>query len=277
VKETQRLFSQIELLPPSPALLPKLLPALADVNANFDKVVDLIELDPALTAKLLQICNSAFFGSSSPVTDVRQAVHLAGYQAVYLLVAMINGGECFKMPPLAGLDAKQLWHHSVTAAFGAKCVAESAHFESGSIFTAGLLHDIGKIVLARARGSEYGELLASARQTNTPLAQVENAAYGYSHADAGACLLERWQLPAPLVEGVRYHHDLSAAPAEMQPVTACVCLGNLLAHSEGQPISAENGEFKAALDKLRLSPNEIENWQNQMSTYESMIAMMTEV
>ena len=77
MKETQSLFSKIEVLPPSPSLLPKLLPALADVNANFDEVVDLIELDPALTAKLLQICNSAFFGAANPVTDVRQAVNQA--------------------------------------------------------------------------------------------------------------------------------------------------------------------------------------------------------
>jgi len=91
MKEVQELFSKIEVLPPSPSLLPKLLPALADVNANFDEVVEIIELDPALTAKLLQICNSAFFGPANPVTEVRQAVNQAGYQSVYLLVAMLNG------------------------------------------------------------------------------------------------------------------------------------------------------------------------------------------
>src|SRR5580693_6187733 len=111
MNEVQKLFSKIEVLPPSPSLLPKLLPALTDVNANFDEIVEMIELDPALTAKLLQICNSAFFGPANPVSEVRQAVNQAGYQSVYLLVAMLNGSECFQAPEVPGVNSKLLWKH----------------------------------------------------------------------------------------------------------------------------------------------------------------------
>src|SRR5580692_4947418 len=124
MKDIRELFAKIEFLPPSPSLIPKLLPALADLNSNFDEVVNLIELDPALTAKLLQICNSAFFGSANPVEDVRQAVSQAGYQSVALLAAMIDGGQSFRPLEVPGLSSKVLWKHSVTSAFAAKAVAE---------------------------------------------------------------------------------------------------------------------------------------------------------
>jgi len=92
------LLDKVEVLPLSPALLAKLLPKLSDVDTNFDEVVEIIAYDPALTSKLLQICNSAFFGTDSDVSTVAEAVNRVGYQSVYLLVAMINGSNCFPTP-----------------------------------------------------------------------------------------------------------------------------------------------------------------------------------
>ncbi len=275
MKEVQKLFSKIEFLPPSPSLLPKLLPALADVNANFDQVVNMIELDPALTAKLLQICNSAFFGAGNPVSDVRQAVNQAGYQAVYLLVAMLNGNECFQSPEVPGLNSKHLWRHCVTTAYGTKAVAESVDLEGGLLFTAGLLHDIGKVVLARARGTEYGLLLIRAAQAHTPSYQAEMAAFGYTHADVGGTLLERWALPAPLVAGVRYHHQPGAAPGDTGRIAACVALGNFLAHANERSAVLEDPDFKSALTLLGLDGSEVENWQKSMIKHQQIIDTMT--
>ncbi|HEY4417056.1 MAG TPA: HDOD domain-containing protein [Verrucomicrobiae bacterium] len=274
MKEVQKLFSKIEFLPPSPSLLPKLLPALADVNANFDQVVDMIELDPGLTAKLLQICNSAFFGAGNPVSDVRQAVNQAGYQAVYLLVAMLNGNECFQSPEVPGLNSKHLWRHSVTTAYGTKIVAESVDLEGGLLFTSGLLHDIGKVVLARARGTEYGLLLIRAAQAHTPAHQAEMTAFGYTHADVGGTLLERWALPAPLVAGVRYHHRPANAPEDSRHIAACVTLGNYLAHAETQPAVLEDPDFKSTLTLLGLDSGEVEHWQSCLVEFREMIDTM---
>ena len=95
MEKIRKLLDKVEVLPLSPALLPKLLSKLSDVDTNFDEVVEIIAFDPALTSKLLQICNSAYFGQESEVNSVAEAVSRVGYQSVYLLVAMINGSNCF--------------------------------------------------------------------------------------------------------------------------------------------------------------------------------------
>lgn len=277
MNEVQKLFSKVDVLPPSPSLLPKLLPALTDVNANFDEVVELIELDPALTAKLLQICNSAFFGSTTPVTEVREAVNQAGYQAVYLLVAMLDGGECFNAPEVPGLNSKILWRHSVTTAYATKAVAESADLEGGMMFTAGLLHDIGKIMLARARNTEYGLLLIRSAQAQTPAYVSENSAYGYNHADVGAALLERWKLPGPLVAGVRFHHEPAKAAGDQRRLAACVYLGNFLAHAEEHPEVLDNPDFKLTLAMLSFTDEDVKGWQKSLERSRSVIDSMTRV
>ena len=272
----QKLFASIEILPPSPSLLPKLLPAMADVNSNFDEVVDMISLDPALTAKLLQICNSAFFGPVDPVMDVREAVNQVGYQAVYLLVSMINGGECFQVPEVPGVDGKQLWKHSVIAGHAAKFIAESAGLEAGMLFTAGLLHDIGKVVLARAYGKDYGLMLLRAAQAGTPAFQSEITAFQFSHAEVGACLMERWKLPAPLVAGVRFHHHPVFAPTEkLRRIAACVSLSDLIAHGQDRPLVINDLPFTSALDLLGLESWEVDGWQSRLGDCQSLIEMMS--
>ncbi len=162
MEKIRKLLDSVEVLPLSPALLPKLLPKLSDVDTNFDEVVEIIAFDPALTAKLLQICNSAFFGHESEVTTVAEAVNRVGYQAVYLLVAMINGSNCFPCPSPAGVDAGKLWQHSITTAFNTKFVAESAGLDGNQLFTAGLLHDIGKVILGQAQAQAAAGLFRNA-------------------------------------------------------------------------------------------------------------------
>ena len=142
-------LDKVDVLPLSPALLPKLLPKLSDVDTNFDEVVEIIALDPSLTSKLLQICNSAYFGQESEVNSVAEAVSRVGYQSVYLLVAMINGSGCFPHPAPVGVDAVKLWRHSVLTAFHAKFLGESIDADGALLFTAGLLHDLGKVILAQ--------------------------------------------------------------------------------------------------------------------------------
>jgi putative nucleotidyltransferase with HDIG domain len=149
MEKIRKLLDKVEVLPLSPALLPKLLSKLSDVDTNFDEVVEIIAFDPALTSKLLQICNSAYFGQESEVNSVAEAVSRVGYQSVYLLVAMINGSNCFPWPSPPGVDAAKLWRHSITTAFNAKFVAESAGTDGNLLFTAGLLHDIGKVILGQ--------------------------------------------------------------------------------------------------------------------------------
>lgn len=269
-----KLLEKAEVMPLSPALLPKLLPKLGDVDANFDEVVGIIEYDPTLTARLLQICNSAFFGQSEPVATVAQAVNLVGYQAVYLLVAMINGSNCFPTPLSGGIDATRLWRHSITAAFNTKFVAESARQDGSLLFTAGLLHDIGKVILGQAQPQQ---MLASIyAPTTSATLERECIFFGINHAEVGATLLERWKLPAPLVEGVRCHHNPRAAQ-DFEAVATCIALGNLVTHSQNNPKIIESDECRGLMHAISATPETLAQWQMQLRDSQGLIDSMSKL
>lgn len=255
----------------SPALLPRLLAKLSDMDANFDEVVEIIAFDPSLTSKLLQICNSAYFGHASEVNSVAEAVSRIGYQAVYLLVAMINGSNCFPQPSPQGVDAVKLWQHSVLVAFYAKFVAESAEVDGNLLFTAGLLHDLGKIILGQKQPAQ-ADLFHTASDAAS-LAR-EQTAFGCTHAEVGAALLADWKLPAGIVEAVRHHHAPGRAGGQARRA-ACVSLADLIAHNEESPQITQRQEFTEALGLVGLAPDLLKHWDERLRDHQSMISGMS--
>ncbi len=274
MQDIKAILNKVEVLPPSPSLLPKLLPHLGDVNANFDEVVKLISLDQTLTAKLLQICNSAFFGQDEPIATVDEAVSRVGYQSVYLLTAMISGSGSFPSAPTGTLDAARLWKHSVAAAFCAKFAAESAKQDANLALTAGLMHDIGKIILAQIRSPLNG--FNFHLPTNPEAFAAETTAYQCTHAEVGGMLLEKWNLPAPLVAAVRHHHSPAGA-GEHQKLAACVCIGNFVTHNMEHSRHTENAEFASALKILQLDGAQIKDWQAQFKESADLISGMSKL
>jgi putative nucleotidyltransferase with HDIG domain len=268
------LLDSIEVLPASPTLLPKLLPKLADVDANFDEVVDIISLDPALTAKLLQICNSAFFGQTEPIVTVQDAVARVGYQSVYLLVAMINGASSFPVPAPTGIDVSRLWAHSVTVAFSTKYIAESTQQDANLLFTAGLLHDVGKIVIAQLKpGALNGELYGPSEANG--LAH-EKELFGLTHADVGMALMKRWGLPDQLVQAVSHHHHPNGEHG-LEPLAACVELGDLFSHGQTDRRVLATPQFMARLTALDLGPQAMQSWFKKIQGNQQLIDGMSQL
>ena len=220
-----KLLREVKVLPPAPQVLPKVLDALHHEQTTLEEVGEIITLDPALTAKLLHFCNSVYFAGREPVANVPEAIWRVGFQTIFSLVSAVTGSNSFTLPKDAGVDGAQLWTHSLSTAFGCKFIAEDIGEDSNMLFTAGLLHDIGRVVLAQAKGAAYGQLLAQAATTGTNPAEGEKSAYGFTHAEVGACLMENWRLPVPLVQSVRFHHQPAAAGADKK-TAAGVCVGN---------------------------------------------------
>jgi len=223
-------LDRIESLSPAPQILPQLLDALNEPDNDLGRVVELIAVDPAFTAKLLETCNSAFFGGSTPVSDVRGAVNRLGFKAVYQVIAAVSAAQFLRPAQPSGLDVGELWTHSVTVAIAAQFLAEDIGIESGLLYTAGLLHDMGKVVLDEAYGADYAGLLAEGAPFGRRLAELEKARFGVDHAEAGGRLLERWKFSTPLVASLRFHHNPSAA-GDAARLAAVVDLADILAHS----------------------------------------------
>jgi putative nucleotidyltransferase with HDIG domain len=260
-----KLLREVKVLPPSPQVLPKVLDALRHEQTTLEEVGELIALDPVLTAKLLHYCNSVYFSGREPVSSVPEAIGRVGFQTIFALVSAASGGKAFDPPAESGVDGTQLWKHSLTTAFGCKFIAEDIGEDGNLLFTAGLLHDIGRVVLAQAKGAEYGQLYNQAISAGVNPTEREKAAYGFTHADVGACLMESWKLPVQLIMAVRFHHQPAAAGAAKK-TAAGVCVGNALAHIFEHPTEnlGDNPELQGALGLLGLGSRHMEIYDEQM-------------
>lgn len=272
-----KLLENVDALPASPALLPRLARTLTDIRrADVHEVVDIIMFDSALTAKLLQIANSAFFGSSVTYTNVGDAIGQLGFDAVFMLAASISSEKFMKTAPGTGLDAIVLWQHSVTTAFGAQHVAQACELDGNLGFTAGLLHDLGKVVFAETYGRPYTSMFDPAKRGPVTLVEWEMDNYGCDHAEVGATLLANWQLPKQLVEAIKFHHQPAGA-GEQAKLAACICLGNALSHSLEKPTFALDkpaSEIQPALVITGLTEDDIgKQWNRIRQKWEFVEAL----
>ena len=218
-------------LPSVPALYLEMLEAIQSPNASVQRIADVASKDPAMSAKLLQLSNSAFFGFSHEVYSVAEAVQILGVgtlQALALAVPLFSAFDRHKCP---SFPIEQVWDHSAQTGALARRIA-SSHLGDAQLaeqaFAAGVLHDVGKLILADGMPDQYAAILAAARAESRPLFQVERQVLRVTHADIGAYLLALWSLPFPLVEAVAYHHQPRRLQAATFDLTGIVHVANCL-------------------------------------------------
>jgi HD-like signal output (HDOD) protein len=218
----KEVIGRLKTVPSLPALYVAVTEALRSPETPIKKIGDLIAQDMGMCAKVLQLANSAFFGLSCHVSSPQQAVSLIGIENLKALVLSVQvfsdlGGHLTQ-------DLGFLWNHSVTTASFAKAIARielSSRGVMDDAFTAGLLHDVGRLVLACAFGAEYQQVLKRAREPGVLLAQCEADAFGCTHNGVGAYLLGLWGLTDSIVEAVAWHHQpANAQPASFSPLIA---------------------------------------------------------
>ncbi len=223
-------IDQVRHLPPAPTLLLKMMELLKEPDRDIDQVVKAISYDPSLTAEVLRRCNSAYFSGSRPAADIFEAVMNLGLYEIYRTVVVMFGSQAMSVPGgTGGISVEQLWRHSAATAVAAGILAEHIHEPEGAAFTAGLLHDVGKVVLASADGSRYAELVKASGACGLPLLRAEKECFGFDHSEVGARLLTRWGLSENIVAAVRHHHVLAGS----EPYGRSAAIGqlaNLMAH-----------------------------------------------
>src|ERR1700730_14047573 len=189
-------------LPPMPSTFAALQRALADPSIELSKVSAIIEKDPVVSAKVLQVCNSAFFRLPRRVSTIKQAVSYLGLSTVR---SMVLSAEVFRpgKPLSPGLDLGQIQRHALTVAAIARALAADAPWAEEA-FLAGLLHDVGFLLLARQFKDQMQQVLEATAE-GKPLAEAEQEHVGVSHGVAGGYLLGLWGLPYEVVEAVANH------------------------------------------------------------------------
>jgi putative nucleotidyltransferase with HDIG domain len=226
-------ISNVRHLPPAPKVVPELMRLLGQPDVDSSKIVKMISFDPSLTANVLRICNSAYFGAAIPTSDLQEAVTRLGFQQVYKLVAAATGAKLLNAAqPGYGLEQGELWKHSVAAAVAAQLIARKLGENENVVFTAALLHDVGKIVLTHSLNGSYSKLIKETETNQLSLLDAEKKLLGVNHAEVGGQLLNRWKFPPNIVSAVWFHHAPKGAGTH-QRLACQVYLGNMIAYFMG--------------------------------------------
>jgi len=213
-EELQAVVSRLQALPSLPSLFVEVTRELQSSESSLPRIAHLVSEDMAMTAKVLQLVNSAFFGLRCRISSPMQAVQLLGLDTLRALVLSSHVFTKFRTQTLGEPETSYLWKHSMAVASFAKHIAACEKADrplADDCFTAGLLHDAGKVILASALESKYNQVLTAVRNGGQKLIPAEMEILGCSHAEVAAYLLGLWGLPDAVIDGVAWHHAPSGS------------------------------------------------------------------
>ncbi|HEB75713.1 MAG TPA: HDOD domain-containing protein [Nitrospirae bacterium] len=235
-RNIETFVSGVKDLPTLPSVVLKVNQALMDSSATIDSVSSIVERDPALTAKVLRLANSSYYGFSSSVDTLSRAVTVLGFNTIRSLATTVSVFKIFKREPSGSFDMHGLWLHSLGCAIASKVLVHAMGTAlREKAFVCGLIHDIGKVVIAQNLPDETAEVLRRLEDDGSPdMAEVEEEVIGFAHTGVGALIAERWHFPRELSEAIRLHHRSGDDPDEAHPVlTYAVYAGNQIAKERG--------------------------------------------
>ena len=234
-KTLDRLVSRMNTLPSLPHNYTEIQQEMLKAEPSLQRVAEIISRDAAMTAKVLQLVNSAFFGTARRVADPLQAVSLLGLQTVSALVLSVGVFSQLEEVQLGSFSAEALIAHSLHVGnLARKLAGDHTKNEAlwGEAYVAGVLHDVGKLILANNFSSQYDELICTAVECGYTLSELEREAFGADHAELGAYILGLWGIPAALIEAVAFHHEPSKAQSNDCSALTFVHTANILAHGD---------------------------------------------
>ncbi|NQU45160.1 HDOD domain-containing protein [bacterium] len=236
----EELKERVEEIPPLPDLVLRLLDMCRDPDIAPRDIVEVIKHDPALTMNVLRLCNSTFYGLPRKISSLQEAMVYIGTDALVNFVLAGHLSRYYrKRQDGYGLDEGMLWRNAVGTAICSQRVAEIADRSlSGSAFTCGLLHCIGKIILNAYVAEEFQKLLDLVERTGIPFVQAEREILGFTHAQIGAVVADHWGLPPEIVESIRYYNDPLRATTN-QKLVAIVHVGSILCISFGIGVGSD--------------------------------------
>jgi len=223
-------ISTLRDLPALPAAVLDLLDMLSGECIDISALAAKMSHDVALTAKTLRLANSSFYGLPRHVTTVTEATAVLGLRTVRAVVTAAALTGIFKPPACKGFNFKTFWRHSLSTAVGARLVATAVKADADAAFTAGLLHDIGQLVLASSFTGRYEQALLQRAADDTTLRSTEEALLGTNHTAVGALVAEHWRFPAQIVHAIGNHHALPGQPGSAV-LASVVHVANKLAHA----------------------------------------------
>ncbi len=223
----RRIVGKLHALPSVPQMHIDLTMTAAKPSSSIADIAKIVERDPAMSVKALQLVNSSFFGVACRVTSIQHAVSLLGIELFKGLALTAQIFASSDLRPVKGFSLLRIQQCSLGTARLAKLFLRDREHQEEA-FTAGLVHDIGKVIIALGMPDQYADVVQRAKAEDTPLHIIEKETFGVSHAEVGAYLLGVWGLPFSIVESVAHHHNPSAVSTGEREVLAAVHVADAL-------------------------------------------------
>jgi len=239
----QEILKEIEFLPAFNQTAQKALLLIKQDNYSVKELTDIIKFDAALTANILKVSNSAYYAKSKEIHDIGMALSFLGKDQLYSLLTLITSKEYFKnMMDGYEINQGELWEHNLSVAI----LAESlAHYEKSIdksvLFTAGLLHDIGKIILNVWIKKEWEKINHLVEHEGLDFLSGEKKVLGFTHAQVGGAVLKHWNFPNEIINAAKHHHDEVLYD---DPVVRIICLADYLSFTMGIMTQMDNMKMK---------------------------------
>ncbi|HYP16071.1 MAG TPA: HDOD domain-containing protein [Opitutus sp.] len=262
------LVRRLEDLPPAPKVLHSLQRLMGDPETTIEKLAELVKLEPGLSARVVRMANSTHFGRGAQVETIVEAIQRVGIVGVQELVTFAVASQLVGRPLAAyRLDAQSLWSRAVACAIAASSLAEHSDVERSDAYTAGLMHGLGLLVIDRYAAKERKQRVFPSAGYPHDFAPAEREWLGFSHAEAGAALLELWGFSAAVTEAVRQqltpeqsvpeHRQLSMILATARWARSLFCVPEELIPELPPPLwmdeaGVEIGDFGWWLSKVRI-------------------------
>lgn len=233
--ELEHLIRRVTEVPTLPSTVARILEVSGSETSSAADLAKVIYFDQALAAKVLRIANSPFYGFSRKVKTIEHATVILGFRDIRnMALAMSVFGSFFAGAASTRFDRIRFWEHSLSCGLGAKVIAEEAGLNKTELFVAGLIHDLGKVVLDRYDRDGFLEVLEAATSRHLAWEEAEREVLGFTHADVATRLLEFWKFPPELARPVAYHHRPWDDDQEPQR-SAVIYLADVLTRSQGLP------------------------------------------
>jgi putative nucleotidyltransferase with HDIG domain len=256
----------IDSFPSMPGAGARMLALLQEQDTKVSEIEEILRYDPGLTANVLRLANSAFFGIPSKVGSIRQAVILLGLKRlIQMVIAACVSAIMDKSVPGYDLPPGELWRHSIAASVAAEGLVKVLKVEAAEeIFTAALLHDVGKLVLGDFVKEEFKQIETAVSQ-GISFEMAEKIVLGTNHADVGARILTKWLLPPEIVNAVQFHH----APEDSERISSMldiVHVANFISMMIGIGIGRDGLQHEPSAEvteRLGLQPGHLEKVASQ--------------
>jgi putative nucleotidyltransferase with HDIG domain len=229
------IIQNIKKLPTLPVIFEKILETIDDPHSSANILQETIKNDQSITAKVLNMANSAYYGYAKRVSDLSRAIVILGFDMVKNIALSVSVFNIFHETEKNNVffDREQFWLHSIATGYLGKMIADKIqYFEPDKAFISCLLHDIGKVVLDSYFEEKYKLAVETAVVEKIPFRDAERAVIGFDHAEVGFLLGEKWNFPDELITAIHHHHQPNLSPLRHAPLTYLTYLANIICQEE---------------------------------------------